>query len=513
MPDQARITVPGSQHPAPRNGRAAGGVDPDEAATVTVYLRQRPDSAALDWVDGPPPTRRVLSRADFAAAYGASEDDFNALARLAGEYHLSVGEHDQGRRSVAVSGRLADLQAAFGAELELWEGEDGTHYRTRTGPLQLPAEIASVVTSVLGFDQRPQARTHHRVKPSAATSYSPVQVAETYQYPTGVDGTGECVAIIELGGGFRAADLSAYFKQFSIAEPSVEAVGVDGGANKPGKANGPDGEVMLDIEVVGAVAPGAKIVVYFAPNTNQGFIDAVSTAVHDSTYRPSVISISWGGPENSWTAQAMTEMEQAFQAGAAMGVTITVAAGDSGSTDGVTDGAQHVDFPASAPHALACGGTTLRAGSETVWNDLATSEGATGGGISTQFPLPSYQTSAGVPVSANPGGTAGRGVPDVAGDADPNTGYTIRVDGETTVIGGTSAVAPLWAALIARFNQALGHPVGFAQPVLYKSPTGFTDITSGNNGAYTAVAGWDPCSGLGSPKGTALLAAFQSPSP
>jgi kumamolisin len=143
---------------------------------------------------------------------------------------------------------------------------------------------------------------------------------------------------------------------------------------------------------------------------------------------------------------------------------------------------------------------------------LATGEGATGGGVSVQFPLPSYQNAADVPDSANPGGTKGRGVPDVAGDADPNTGYTIRVDGDTTVIGGTSAVAPLWAALIARFNQALGHPVGFAQPVLYANPAGFNDITSGNNGAYQAGTGWDPCSGMGSPKGSALLAAFQVPS-
>jgi kumamolisin len=450
----------------------------------------------------------VLSREDFAAAHGSSEEDLAVLAELAKEHQLTLGEHDRGRRSVAVSGRLADLAAAFGAELTMWDDEEGSQYRARTGPLQIEPAVAAVVTSVLGFDQRPQAHSQHRVKPTAATHYTPVQVAETYEYPTGVNGSGECVAIIELGGGFRPADLRAYFKELDIAEPSVTAVGVDGGANKPGKANGPDGEVMLDIEVVGSVAPGASIAVYFAPNTNQGFIDAVSSAVHDTTHRPSVVSISWGGPESTWTVQAMNEMEQAFQAGAAMGVTITVAAGDSGSTDGVSDGAQHVDFPASAPHALACGGTTLRAGSETVWNELASGEGAGGGGISVQFPVPSYQASAGVPVSANPGGGPGRGVPDVAGDADPATGYTIRVDGETTVIGGTSAVAPLWAGLFARLNQALGHPVGFAQPVLYQHPAAFTDITSGNNGAYQAGPGWDPCSGLGSPKGTAILAAF-----
>ena len=224
-------------------------------------------------------------------------------------------------------------------------------------------------------------------------------------------------------------------------------------------------EVMLDIEMAAAVAPGATIAVYFAPNTDQGFIDAVSTAIHDATNRPSVVSISWGGPESTWTSQAMNEMESAFAAGGTMGVTVTVASGDNGSTDGVSDGLQHVDFPASAPHALGCGGTSLSGTSEVVWDTPG--DGAGGGGVSVQFPLPSYQTDAGVPVSANPGGQAGRGVPDVAGDADPNTGYSMRADGQDTVVGGTSAVAPLWAGLVARLNQALGSPVGFrARPSL-----------------------------------------------
>lgn len=270
---------------------------------------------------------------------------------------------------------------------------------------------------------------------------------------------------------------------------------------------------MLDIEMVGSAAPGARIAVYFAPNTEQGFVDAVTTAVHDTTNRPSVISISWGGPESTWTAQAMTQMESAFTDASSVGVTVTAAAGDSGSTDGLTDGLQHVDFPASAPHALGCGGTTLRSGSETVWDSLASGGGATGGGISDEFALPSYQSSAGVPPSANPGGRIGRGVPDVAGDADPDTGYKVRVDGQDMVIGGTSAVAPLWASLLARCNQALGTPVGFVHPALYRAPASLRDITSGNNGAYSAHAGWDACTGLGSPDGTLVLQALRAGSP
>jgi kumamolisin len=265
---------------------------------------------------------------------------------------------------------------------------------------------------------------------------------------------------------------------------------------------------MLDIEVAASVAPGAKIAVYFTPNTDQGFIDAITTAVHDTTNKPSVISISWGGPESSWTAQSLAALDAACQSAAALGITITVAAGDDGSTDGGTG--NNVDFPASSPHVLACGGTKLVASgatisSEVVWNELASQEGATGGGVSNVFPLPSWQANANVPASSASAG--GRGVPDVAGDADPNAGYTIRVDGETRVIGGTSAVAPLWAGLIAVANQQLGKPVGFVQPALYaaKAATAFSDITQGNNGAFSAGPGWDACTGLGSPIAEKLI--------
>jgi len=317
-----------------------------------------------------------------------------------------------------------------------------------------------------------------------------------------------------LGGGFNPTDLSNYWSQLNLAKtPTVSAVSVGNGSNNPtGDASGPDGEVMLDIEVAGSIAPGANIVAYFAENTDAGFLNAITTAVHDSTNNPSIVSISWGGPESSWTQQAMTSMDEAFQAAAAMGVTVCVAAGDDGSTDGVNDGLQHVDFPASSPNVLACGGTHLVASgnsisSETVWNELANNEGATGGGISDVFPLPSYQSGAGVPPSANPNSNVGRGVPDVCGDADPTSGYNTLVDGQSGVIGGTSAVAPLWAGLIALINQSVGKPVGFINPLLYQNAstaTDFNDITSGNNGAYSAGPGWDACSGLGSPIGTQI---------
>jgi len=280
--------------------------------------------------------------------------------------------------------------------------------------------------------------------------------------------------------------------------------------------------VWKNSEVVGAVAPGAKIVVYFAPNTDAGFLDAINQAVNDTVNKPSILSISWGGPESSWTAQSLQSFNSALQSAAAVGVSVCVAAGDDGSTDGVTDGEDHVDFPASSPYALACGGTTLKISgstisSEVVWNDLSSNDGATGGGVSGTFPIPTWQANANVPPSTNPSGFAGRGMPDVAGDADPATGYQIEADGQSFAVGGTSAVAPLWAGLIALFNQSQGKSLGYLNPTLYQnvgeSGAAFHDITSGNNGDYKAAIGWDPCTGWGSPNGATLLTALSGSAP
>jgi kumamolisin len=462
----------------------------------------------------PVPAPGTSSHEQVLSSTGASEEDFSAVQRFAQAHRLSIGERGPGGHSVTISGEIGDLAEAFGAHLGTYTPPGGEPYRALESDLEVPADLGGVITGVFGFDQRPLASPHFRPRASATVQYPPNQVAEAYSFPPATDGTGQCVALIELGGGFRQADLDAYFSSLSLPVPSVEAVPVLGAQNAPGNSNGPDGEVMLDIEVVGAVAPGAKIAVYFAPNTDRGFIAAVDAAVHDTARKPYAVSISWGSAESTWSTSAMAQMEKLFAAGAAAGVTITVAAGDNGSGDSVGDGLAHVDFPASAPHALACGGTRLELSGtaisdETVWND-GPDGGATGGGVSTVFPLPTYQQGAGVPVSANPGGQVGRGVPDVCGDADPDTGYMVRVDGQTMTVGGTSAVAPLWAALVARLNQALGRPVGFLQPVLYSAAPGtLHDITSGSNGAYQAGPGWDPCTGLGSPDGTKILAALQ----
>jgi kumamolisin len=316
--------------------------------------------------------------------------------------------------------------------------------------------------------------------------------------------------------------LPAYFGGLGLPVPPVTAVSVDGATNSPGQQA--DLEVALDIDVLGAAAPGARQLVYFAPNSDQGFVDAVADAAHASP-APVAISISWGQSEDQWTAQGRTALDGAIADACALGVTVTVAAGDNGSSDGATDGSVHCDVPASSPNALACGGTRLvvsatgTISAETVWNDSATRGGAGGGGVSDVFGIPSWQASAGVPVSAGSGsggpgsgsGGTGRGVPDVAGNADPQTGYQILSGGQPQVVGGTSAVAPLWAALIARLAQATGTRFGLIQPVLYAgvapraAVAGFNDIVTGTNGAYSAGPGWDACTGLGSPNAPALL--------
>jgi kumamolisin len=511
----ATISLKGSERAAMRGSRELGAADPAERLEVTILVRRRArqDFAARVTAIASGRSGPFLSRDEFAKRHGADPADLAAVRAFAAVKGLAVIQEHAARRSVVLSGTVAQFNAAFNVQLRQMASSQGS-YRGRTGAIQLPAELDGVVEAVLGLDNRSQAAPHFRIRPAAAAgdvSYTPIQVAAAYGFPNGT-GAGQCVGLIELGGGFSATDLSTYFAGLGLASPSVAAVSVDGAQNSPtGDPDGPDGEVMLDIEVVGSIAPQANIVVYFAPNTDAGFLDAITTAIHDTTNKPSVISISWGGPESSWTAQAMTAMDEAFQAAATMGITVCVASGDNGSSDGVDDGGDHVDFPSSSPFALACGGTSLEVSGtsisgEVVWNDGA-DNGASGGGISSFFALPAWQSGLNALNSAGERiALTNRGVPDVAGDADPETGYDVLIDGTNTVIGGTSAVAPLWAALLALINQGSDAPAGYVNSLLYQNPNALRDITSGNNGDFDATSGWDACTGLGSPNGAALSA-------
>ncbi|MHB8295650.1 MAG: S53 family peptidase [Acidimicrobiales bacterium] len=514
----------------------------DAAATVevTVVLRPRAGAAEADQALDPRRSeRRYLSRDELGALRGADASDVTLVSSFAEAEGLQVLEADAPARRVVLSGPAPRIGAAFGVDLVVFEHPSSGTHLGHEGPVRVPAELAPVVVAVLGLDQRPQASTRLVRAVAPARSYSPPEVARLYGYPTAagaptapgapaLDGSGQCIAIVELGGGYVTADLQAYFSGLGLAAPEVQAVPVDGGANAPtGSPSGPDAEVMLDVEVTGSIAGKALIAVYFAPNTDRGFVDAISAAVHDNLRHPSVISVSWGGPEQSYTASARAAFEAVLADAALVGITVLVAAGDQGSSDGVPGGLAHVDYPASSPHAVGCGGTTMEASgssaasrviaSEVVWDDQP-QDGATGGGVSSVFPVPPWQAAAGVPPSANPGAGPGRGVPDVAGNADPNTGYAVRVDGQDTVVGGTSAVAPLWASLVALVNQELasqsppGAPVGFLCTQLYPGAHGpglhgraCRDITQGSNGAYAAGPGWDACTGWGSPDGRGLL--------
>ena len=511
--------IPGSERQPMPGASKSGALDPNELMHVTLVLRSRAGGKKQPSLEKLIAKGERLSREEYQARYGADPADIAQVSAFASGHGLAVSQVNAAARTMALTGRAADFAKAFQVSLERYEYPGGA-YRGRTGSVCIPADLSHIVVSVHGLDNRPQAQAHFRLaqaNPQATSvTYTPLQIAAAYKFPAG-DGTGQTIGIIELGGGYTQADLQNYFQGLKLAVPTVISVSVDGAQNQPdGDPNGPDTEVALDIEVAGAVAPGATIVVYFAPNSDAGFLDAINQAATDNVHKPSVISISWGGPESSWTAQSLQSYNSALQAAAAVGVTVCVACGDTGSSDGVSDGKYHVDFPASSPYSLACGGTSLQISgstiaSEVVWNDGA-SGGATGGGVSDTFPLPSYQSKAKVPPSANKGKFKGRGVPDIAGDADPATGYDVQSDGTNFTVGGTSAVAPLWAGLIALCNQGVGKPVGYLNPNLYQTVATakgtFRDITSGNNGHFKAGAGWDPCTGWGSPVGTAIQAAL-----
>ena len=525
---QPLVQLPGSERAPLAIATPAGPLDTSERAELTLVLRRRADIPA-EIVAGP----AVLTRDELAERYGADPADVDLVRQTLTSLGLEVIAVHPATRRIKVAGTVGELSRAFGVTLQLVRSTSpGGHlvtHRYREGPVYVPAALAGIVLAVLGLDTRPQFRAHFRPRGAGSaaaqgTSYAPNQVADIYQFPAGTTGAGQTIAVIELGGGFSTSDLDTYFGGLGIGVPSISAVGVDGASNAPGSdPTGADVEVALDIDVIGAAAPGATQVVYFAPNNgDQGFVDAISEAAQASP-APIAISISWGQSEDSWTAQGRSAMDAAMADAAALGITVCAASGDNGSGDAVTDGQAHVDFPASSPHALGCGGTKLLAdpstgtiSSEVVWNETASKEGAGGGGVSDQFPLPSWQANAGVPPQAGgssggTGGSSGRGVPDVAGNADPTTGYQIYSGGKAQVVGGTSAVAPLWAALVSRLAEATGQRFGLIQPALYAGVTpgasgpGFHDITSGNNGAYPAGPGWDACSGLGSPDGTALL--------
>ena len=545
------VAVPGSEKAALPDIHLVGPAAPDERFQVTVRVRRQADLPPLNTYAAQAPTERTyMTHAELTARHGASADDLAKVAAFAGQFGLTVDDADAARRSVLLSGTTVQFEQAFSVTLNRY-ALPGGDVRGRNGPIMVPKELDGIVGGVFGLDNRPFAKAHyslkrHRKPPTEAiTAFYPAEIAKLYDFPTDVTGQGQKIGIVELGGGFRQADLDTYFAQAGVPNPPtvtvVEFAG--GGSNSPGTdaldpAN-PDVEVLLDIEVAGSVAPGAEIILYFAKDaSDQGFLDAMTAAINDPQNALTAISVSWGGPEagkgdsgtgSGTTAQFQDNFDQALQSAAHLGITVCVASGDSGSADSAangpnSDGGAHVDFPASSPYALGCGGTRITVAGNAITDEVVWHSGenvGSGGGVSRYFALPSYQANANVPPAVNPAGPVMRGVPDVSGNAASESGYRVLCDGQEFPdpskqlpgIGGTSAVAPLWAGLVALLAQALGAKLGWIHPQLYAlapSTSAFNDITSGNNGDYQAAPGWDPCTGLGRPDGQKLREALTS---
>jgi kumamolisin len=554
------VELEGSERSIPQGAEDRGKVDDDAQYHVTVYLRSDPSTKPpfdiAQEAAKRPSERRYLSAQETASAFGAASEEIDAVKAFATSHGLTVVRVNQAARSVKLSGSAAALSRAFGVELHSF-ALDGVIYHSHADTVHLPEQLASIVEAVIGLDNRPLGRkflrptegqtqaaihAHSTGSKLPPNTFLPPQVADLYGFPSG-DASGQTVAVFAFNGpmgdggpsapgGYKPAILEHYFTEvLGLPMPQIADVTIQGPGNDPGDGTNPadaSPEVYLDLSIVGALAPGAKIVVYFTEFNEQGWVDALSEASTDATHDPSVISISYGNPEigrgSAWTKTAVDQVDLTLEAAAARGQTITCASGDSGASDGLGDEA-HVDFPASSPWVLGCGGTRLEASDgsiarEVVWNDQSPNpeedHGATGGGVSVLVDLPSWQVDAGVPLAA--GSThRGRGVPDVASLADPETPFVVAQPGEHGLggVGGTSAAAPLWASLLARCNAALDKPVGFLNPVLYKlPPQTLRDITTGDNMmppdgiGYTAGPGWDACTGLGSPNGSALLAAL-----
>ena len=551
------VPLPGSKKSLLPNSRPAGPVNPSELASLTVRVRSAGDPKALqkrvyEQAAKPLAKREYLTHEQLAEQHGASKEDLDKVEAFAQQHDLFVVRRSAPARTIELRGKLADLRAAFHADVGMYHHSTGT-YRGRQGEITVPQDLQPIITGVFGFDTRPKhrattsgrrstpspgktsgasganrARKAASAKGSAAAAgpggqngVASTEFASRYNFPTQsngtkLDGTGQTIAIIELGGGYRTSDLKVFFHEIGVKTPTVASISVDTAASNPTTADSADGEVMLDIEVAGAAAPNATFAVYFAPNNgDKGFIDAISAAVHDAERKPSVISISWGGPEDPTDQMGINEFHDLFASAGALGITVCVAAGDHGTADEISgqwDGKIHVDHPACDDLVLACGGTQIDNGIDVVWNDgtpLDQGGWATGGGISEVFTVPSYQTAANKIISIDDG-KPGRGVPDIAMSA---TNYFTRVDRQEGASGGTSAVAPLMAALVALLNQAKQKNVGFLNPFLYSNVAKGVvhDVTSGTNAitntvkGYNAGPGWDPCSGLGTPDGTAIL--------
>lgn len=561
---EKRVKLKGSEiHPLPGSQKSEI-TPPVKEIEVSIHLRYHPAAAPLPTMEELslqlPVKRKRLTHEEYEAQYGAAPQDVAMIEDFAHEFGLEVKQVNFAHRLVVLSGTVEHFNQAFGVTLHDHYYPEA-RFRTHEGDVSVPLKLGRIVDGVFGLDDMPAAKPHipfraHTAETSGsepdplAGKFYPNQVTQFYHFPTHLTGKGESIAIITLGGGYELSNIEAYFKTLGIPMPKITGVPVAGAQNHPFTQSKvtdlaelrhylATAETYLDIEIAGVAAPGAEIVVYIAPNTYKGFLEALKLAVHDPDHDNSIVSISWGFSEKNWGAgnPVTGAFNQTLHEAAVKGITVCAASGDFGSSNemGDTETRAYVDFPAASPFVLACGGTSVfvdngQIKKETVWKEdyqKLDVEGfeipgpmtlSTGGGVSEIFDCPVYQTKASVsPKSVNPGHKTGRGVPDISGNADMRSGYIVRINKKLTAYAGTSSVAPLYAGLIARINQKLGQRVGFLTPLLYligDSQNVFNDITEGNNvtaknGGYYAKEGWDACTGWGSVNGENLLRALE----
>ncbi|PSR23032.1 MAG: peptidase [Sulfobacillus acidophilus] len=435
-----------------------------------------------------------------------------------------------------LEGTFEAVSQTFGLAFEYRQEGKVRQFRPSREPT-VPDWAVPWITGVVGLQNvarlTPHLRQPQRTEELAngGQGFFPQDIRQAYQFPPQWDGSGETLGLLEFSNGYNQNDVMAFWESVHIVPPALAFVSVDGTANDGG-VNPQDLEATLDVEWAGALAPGAQLVVYEANSgtSDCGFglsvLRALDYAVHDMTYRPTVLSISYGDAESRFPAAEMHAWDAVMTEAGLLGVTICVASGDEGAygLNGPGWPICHVDAPANCSHAVAVGGTHLLLAPtgdialETGWTDT-NNNGASGGGISQMFAIPPYQSALDLPVK--PYDKLGRGVPDVAANADPDTGYAVYFQGAATVVGGTSAASPLWAALFTRLNQARAHqqlgPVGYVNPILYNLglTSAFRDITVGNNNygwvvGYECGPGWDAVTGWGSPHGAVLVEQFVS---
>lgn len=509
-----------SEKPGAPEGTRVGPSKPDAPMTVTIMAKSKASEKDIDETLGKiiRHERAPLTDAEFKNSFGADPDSVQRILKFAKDNHLKVEKVDDRSGQLVLKGNVSDLSKAFNVKIEDYKNGN-TVSRERNGLISVPRNIAADVQGVFGLDSRPQAESHVKllppgISPRAVSGYMPDEVANQYHFPKDSMGAGQSVGIVEFGGGLDLKDNSQYYKDHNLKEPKIQIVTIGDAKNKPGGSA--DSEVALDTQVIGVVAPEANQQLIFAPNSEQGFVDSITRATfpEKGEIQNSAISISWGMPESSWSEQAKQNLNLAFKKAALKGISVFAAAGDDGAKDKAPDGKFTTDYPAADPWVTATGGTNLNiaADREVTWNDgTGPFSGSTGGGISRSFPVPDFQTGVTMPADLNKEVKAGRGVPDISGDASPFTGYRVRYRGNETVMGGTSAVAPLYAALTMRLNGALGSPVGYLNPFLYKNGGTdiFRDITDGNNNGYNAGPGWDAATGWGSIRGDKMLEALK----